>query len=534
MIAPGMTEPTVPGEFPPNPRPALAAFVAYLVVAWWGLVYQLGARRWFFRDDWLFLAGRDGGSLHDVFRAHDVHPGALPVLVNRLMFNLFGLWFTPYLVLIVTLHLGVAVLLRVIMRRAGVAPWLATITSGLLILFGSGEENILWAFQINYVGALLLGLTQLLLADHDQGLGRRDVVAVIAGLGAVMCSGIGPLMVACVGLATLLRRGWVAAAFQAVPPLAGYATWVMVANPARYPFGRPAISQRWDWIREGQLGTLEALGGGRVVAALLGSGLALGLVLIARSTDRREWRGRGSVPIAMLAFGPVFFMLTAEGRWPFGAEMARSSRYLYVGAVMLLPALAVASDAIVRRWHGTTLVLVAVLLVGVPGNIAAFNSGVFDGNYFDGQRQIVLGLPLIAEADQAPAWVAPIPEAFKDGGLTIGWLRELRDARRLPRIDDVEQRIAAGFPIRLGLAQTAEPFSGGQCARVGRLDLSLVQGDQLGLRGAVNVKTLAAGKVTSPPVTFSSGFGETLSVTSAALEVRFLPVLPNRTFMLCR
>jgi len=236
----------------------------------------------------------------------------------------------------------------------------------------------------------------------------------------------------------------------------------------------------------------------------------------------------------MLAFGPVFFMLTAEGRWPFGAEMARSSRYLYVGAVMLLPALAVASDAIVRRWHGTTLVLVAVLLVGVPGNITAFNSGIFDGNYFDGQRQIVLGLPLIAEADQAPAWVAPIPEAFKDGGLTIGWLRELRDAGRLPRIDDVEQRIAAGFPIRLGLAQTAEPFPGGQCARVGRLDLSLVQGDQLGLRGAVNVKTLAAGKVTSPPVTFRSGFGETLSVTSAALEIRFLPVLPNRTFMLCR
>ena len=47
----------------------------------------------------------------------------------------------------------------------------------------------------------------------------------------------------------------------------------------------------------------------------------------------------------------VFFVLSAMGRWYFGTDAARSSRYVHIGAALTLPALAVAADTIARRWR---------------------------------------------------------------------------------------------------------------------------------------------------------------------------------------
>ena len=60
------------------------------------------------------------------------------------------------------------------MRRAGVRPWIATLTAAVFVFFGAGAENILIAFQITFVGSFVFGLAQLLLADHDGPINRRD------------------------------------------------------------------------------------------------------------------------------------------------------------------------------------------------------------------------------------------------------------------------------------------------------------------------------------------------------------------------
>src|SRR5690606_38776400 len=102
-------------------------------------------------------------------------------------------------------------------RRAGVGPWLATAAVLGLLLFGAGEDNIVWAFQITLVGALALGLVHLLLLDHDGPLDRRDAAGLAAGTLALMCSGIGLLMAMLAGGAALLRRGVRAALVHTVP-----------------------------------------------------------------------------------------------------------------------------------------------------------------------------------------------------------------------------------------------------------------------------------------------------------------------------
>ena len=139
-------------------RPALWVFIA-LVVAAVPLYLVLGRRQWFFLDDWDFLAQRTSGSPSDLFRPHLEHWTTLPILAYRLLWSVVGLRsYVPYQMLVVVAHLTVAALLRVIMRRAGVGPWLSTGVATLFVFFGSGAENILVAFQIIFVAAMAFGL----------------------------------------------------------------------------------------------------------------------------------------------------------------------------------------------------------------------------------------------------------------------------------------------------------------------------------------------------------------------------------------
>ena len=69
--------------------------------------------------------------------------------------------------MVVIAHATTALLLRAVARRGGARPWTATIVVAVFVLYGPGEQNIVWAFQMTFVGALLFGLVHLLLADHD-------------------------------------------------------------------------------------------------------------------------------------------------------------------------------------------------------------------------------------------------------------------------------------------------------------------------------------------------------------------------------
>jgi hypothetical protein len=509
-------------------------FVAYLAVSWWVLIFELGDDRWFRGDDWRFLSGRDGGDLNDVFRPHDVHPVAVPVLLFRLMFNLFGLEFTPYLILIVTMHLGLVALLRCVIRRAGVGPWIASSAAGALVLFGPGEQNIHWVFQITFVSSMLLGLTQLVLADHDGPVDRRDVIGVAAGVVAVLSSSVGPLMVVAVALAALLRRGWRPAVLHALPPTVAYLAWVVLANPPDYELDRPPIGVVWDWIHGGTVGTVKALGHGRTIGVLLLVMLAAGLVVLARTLPFEDLRRRAAVPVALLACVPLLFVLTSRLRWNFGLGAARSSRYLYIGALLSLPILALAGDALARRWRLATVPVVLVLLAGVPGNAGEFGESIFNAKYFEAQRQMVLGLPRADEARQVPRSVRPLEDQLPGSALTIGWLLDRLDEGELPDPGRPDPEVTARFPLRLGLVPVAEPHRGDCRTETSAIELDLEDGDRFSIRTPVRVATLATedGDATSRALRLNPTSSGTIEVVLPLL-IRVYPAVPGNRFTIC-
>ena len=187
---------------------------------------MLGRHRWFWIDDWDFVANRSLRHPSDLFDDHYGHWSTLPIIAFRALWAVVGLRsYLPYLTLAVLLHLAGAVLLRALMRRAGVNAWIATAAASAFALFGTGWQNIEWAFQIGFIGALVLGLIHLLLVDHEGPVDKRDWLGLACGIGALMSSGVGVTMAVIVSVAALIQRGYRVALLHAAPLAVVYLTW---------------------------------------------------------------------------------------------------------------------------------------------------------------------------------------------------------------------------------------------------------------------------------------------------------------------
>jgi hypothetical protein len=482
-------------------RAALLSFGVLEVTALPVLLVS-GRRLWFGLDDWDFLATRSGGNLGDLFRGHYGHWVTLPVLMYRLMWLLVGLRsYMPYQLLVIVAHLTAAALLRVVMRRAGVTAWVANIAAALFVFFGGGAENILQAFQITFVGALVFGLMQLLLADHDGPVDRRDWLGLGAGLAALMCSGVGVAMAVVVGVAVLMRRGWRLAMFHTAPLAAIYALWSATAakgqSTAIYRPQTPAAVIEFVWIglqaTFGRLGQIP--GGGVVLAVLLTTGLA-----IAYFSSRTEGSVRPTTPIALLAGAVVFLVLAAIYRsgntfLTSGPAHAREGRYVYIVAALTLPALAVAANAIMRRWKQLAIPVAAMLLVGLPGNLHQLTTHHVSNA---GTRRGILIAPRLAIALQLPRTLL-IGNEFLGGGAPLGWLRDNVASGRIPSPGPTSPHEAATEALNLALQDTAGDAQRSFCRTLtGSAVIIVRNGESLTLkRGTANVVYLPGAEVQS-------------------------------------
>ena len=106
----------------------------------------------------------------------------LPILLWRAIFSLAHLTtYWPYLVPLLLAHV---VVVHLVWRRClleGADVWVASGLALLFALYGTGAEDLAWAFQIGFVGSVGLGLLAVELAD---GVEQRGGLAVLRPLGS--------------------------------------------------------------------------------------------------------------------------------------------------------------------------------------------------------------------------------------------------------------------------------------------------------------------------------------------------------------
>ncbi len=311
---------------------------------------------WFFGDEWDFLTRRGlHGAYFSIWTPHNEHWSVLPILLWRGIYSLEHLSsYWPYLIPLLLAHVVVVHLLWRRCLREGADVWVATVMALLFALLGNGSENLTWAFQIGFVASLLFGLLAMGAAEAPRreraprltGPLGRDITTAALALASLMCSTVGLATTLALGVVLLSRHGWRRAVRALAVPLGAFAIWFVVA-------GRVGLKDTGDDITGSVVSKVpkfvasnlsQALGhiaGRGVVGVPLTIVLAAWLLWRAPSLFRRHPGALGSAAAAV-----VFYVLVALGRDRI-EDAISPSRYAYVGAALLLPALALLMSAVI-------------------------------------------------------------------------------------------------------------------------------------------------------------------------------------------
>jgi len=508
----------------------IGAFVFYLVLA---------RTQWFFADEWEFLSAR-GINPSDLLRSHYGHWVAVPIVVYRVLWAIVGLRsYLPYAGVAIVLHLVAAALLWIIMRRAGVRASTATVVASAFVLFGAGAQDVLWAFQITFTGALVFGLVQLVLVDHDGPVDRRDWIALGAGVLGLMCSGVAVTMVIVVGIATWLRRSWRVAALQTLPLGALYGAWWLRYSRGEHSF-RGTARQIVSWCVTGASGLFGALGSVRGLGWVLAAILVAGAVLAGRETGLGAVRAKLALPTALLIGAAAFLLIAAFDRSGVGASAAKLSRYLHILAALVLPAIAVAIDALRRRWRALGILAAAILLLGIPGNVAqARDFAQRQRPVDDATRRTLLSIARAPLAHDVPKTLRPDPNRAPT--LTLGWLLSGVASGRVPRTRPPTPTESLTNRLRLSLLEL-DQRSGFPCRPLtAPVVLHLRMNERFGIVGKTLLILVDGPSTRSAPVPFgigllNSSLGHTVDVVSGPLTIRIGPAGPSGSLgpALCR
>ncbi len=309
---------------------------AVVVAAFVGILW-LGRGMTFFADEWAVIVERPI-SLDNFLMPFNEHWLGVTTLVYRLLLERVGLaTYLPYLALLLALHVMVVLEVYVLARRTAGAV-LGVLAATIFAVLGSGFENLYWAMQIGFIGAIALGLGAVILLDGAPGRGRAAAATALLTVG-MMTSGFGIFMLAFVGLELLLdpRRRRVALALFV--PAGVYLAWYLA-------YGRTGLATHRDPF------TIAAMldvpwfvidGTGTAIGSALGTGPVLGRVAGIVVAIGIGWRlvrgGLTAVPARALAcFAAILVQYAILGtiRAELFDTAAEYSRYAYLSAIFAL------------------------------------------------------------------------------------------------------------------------------------------------------------------------------------------------------
>ena len=173
----------------------------------------------FYHDEYTFILLRDL-SMRGIFAPHNEHLSATLVILYRVLLGTVGMVsYWPYLGVTFALHVAVAGIVYVVVRREAPLAFALGAMAVMLVL-GSGGDDILWAFQSGTIGATAAGMAALVVAP------RRPGLAAVLLTVALSTSGVGLAFFVGTAVHLLLTRP------RALPwllvPLGLYLVWFVL------------------------------------------------------------------------------------------------------------------------------------------------------------------------------------------------------------------------------------------------------------------------------------------------------------------
>ncbi len=347
------------------PHARLYVMAAALVAC--AAIFFLARTYTFYFDEWTFITSAPDWTLATYFHPHNEHPSVLFRAVYSLLLHTVGLRsYLPYLAVLLAGHFANVVLVfEILRRRAG--DLIALCGAALLMVLGAGWDDLLWAFQMAWLLSIAFGLAALLVIEAYPSW-RASAVAAALVLASFAFSGVAIAFATAAVVQLLLTPERRRDLYWFVPVAVAVAAWYVVFGRfGNHPNPPPTAANTY-------LDPLYAAWGlSQSVAAIIGEGGPIGLVLLVLAIGANGWRwarhGADAHGVGVAAGLVAFYVLTGLTRAQLGLAQSGSSRYTYVGAVFWLLLLGDAARWL--PWRGTWRpALIACVF------LAVFNSGV--------------------------------------------------------------------------------------------------------------------------------------------------------------
>jgi hypothetical protein len=340
---------------------AAMALVAVASILWLARSYT------FYFDEWTFILTAPDWTWSTYLQPHNEHLVMLPRLIYAALLSTVGLRsYLPYMVTLLALHATSAVLLfELVRRRAG--DLVAIACAAIFLVLGAAWENLLWAFQISFVGSVACGLGMLLALDGPTS-SRRMPAASLLLAGSLAFSGIGVVFAVAAAVILVLTPARRPDLLWLAPVAALFGAWYLASghtgtapNPPPTAANIVLVPLYTEW------------GLGQSAAGLIGQGGPWGLpALVAASlaVGAGWWRRRPDpFALGVLAALVSLYVVTGLGRAQLGYQQAGAGRYVYEGAAFWLILLGDAARDL--PWRGTWRPALAACLF-----LACFSSAV--------------------------------------------------------------------------------------------------------------------------------------------------------------
>lgn len=347
------------------PRARMIVVAMALVVA--AAILWLSHSYTFYFDEWTFILTAPDWTWSTYLQPHNEHPAMLTRLIYAALLSTVGLRsYLPYMAALLALHATSAVLLfEIVRRRAGDLVAIAGVA--MFLVLGAAWENLLWAFQIAFVGSVACGLGMLLALDGPSS-SRRLLAATLLLAGSLAFSGIGLVFAAAAAVILVLTPARRKQLLWFAPVAVLFGAWYLAFGHGGTPPNPPPTA--------GNVALLPgytAWGLGESAAGLIGQGGSWGppaLVAAALVLSVTWWRRRPDpFALGVLAALLALYVVTGIGRAQLGYQQAGAGRYVYEGAAFWLILLGDAARNL--PWRGTWRPALAACLF-----LACFSSAV--------------------------------------------------------------------------------------------------------------------------------------------------------------
>ena len=403
----------------------VVAIISFALSLW------INRHTWFIGDDFAILTDRyfaasDGNWSQALLLPHNDHLVALPILVFIGLGNVFGLDnHLVYMLPAIFMHIAILLAVAIILKKRCASTLTALSAVCCVAFMSAGYEVLMMATNMAHVAPIFLGLYQLILVDHDGDISKRDIVATLLGVIAVICAGTSIPLIVMIALFLVLQRQYKRAVLIAVPPAALWLMWFVeygtlnhgVKGDTQYTtFNK--TEQIAQYVIKGLQGSLEAI-------SHIGGSSTFLIVLCFLGLYKKSIMSRAILmPFCMAVGSVLFYSITGFSRVTF--DEPASGRYVYLGAIFIIPLVFIGIESLLEqvasRHIFTIVATVWISAMGIIGFLAATESSPYT---YQGRREAIESVRDLVASGSMDFTGAPSP--VFDPNLTVDWIKRLVD-----------------------------------------------------------------------------------------------------------